>query len=280
MSRALDSRIARALAILVAVSGLLVSGTSTAAADEPPTTMIVGSRDATQAYPFMSSILHPHPKTGKTVSYCGASLVRSNYVLTAGHCASAFKIGVTQVRVGSNNWTEGGTLTGIADIIVHPGWKFEPGNDLALIRLDRHVKQKPIVVSRTPGQVGSQHRIIGWGATCELNSAEWPCYPSGLQEADVRLVEDTRCSWYDKSVELCLSGDQGQMACFGDSGGPDIRKVHGRWQLVGATSRDGDADANANPACGNGTGVYTDLTKYRSWIDRTTRSKNEFDPVG
>lgn len=282
MSRVLKSRFAVISAALAVVSGLLLGGAGVASAgttpDDDPHVNIVGGHDPSQAYPFMSVILNPSPKTGKQIAYCGASLIAPQWVLTAGHCGMDFTAGITQVRVGSANWKDGGTLTGITDIVQNPGWDYnEPGSDLSLIRLDQAVTQMPIAVPRNPGKVGALERTIGFGATCDYGSADWPCYPSGLQEAMVRLVNDSQCHWYDKSVELCVKGDKGQMACFGDSGGPLLRpvdvhdrrgKVHKEWQLVGVVSRDGDADADTNPTCSHGTGVYSDVTKYPDWINR------------
>jgi len=283
LSRVLKSRIAVIGAAIAVASGLLLGGAGAANAGttpgDDPHVNIVGGHDPSQAYPFMVSFLNPHPTTGKTVSYCGGSLIAPRWVATAGHCALEFKLGVTQVRVGSNNWKEGGTLANITDIVVHPGFDYNtPGNDASLIRLDRDVTQAPIAVPRSPGKIGEKERIIGFGATCDLGSPDWPCYPSALQEATVRLVSDSQCHWYDKSVELCVAGDNGAMACFADSGGPLLRKgeVHDRkgqvrkeWQLVGIVSRDGDADADTNPTCSGGTGVFTDVTKYTDWINRT-----------
>jgi secreted trypsin-like serine protease len=64
-------------------------------------------------------------------------------------------------------------------------------------------------------------------------------------------------------------------ACNGDSGGPQIRRVGGRWELVGATSRDGDdldepmsgsAGCSTGPSGEPGVGVWTDVTYHRKWI--------------
>lgn len=51
-----------------------------------------------------------------------------------------------------------------------------------------------------------------------------------------------------------------------DSGGPQIQGRPGQWELIGATSRDGDAD----PTCSTGPGIYTDLAAHRDWTERTT----------
>jgi secreted trypsin-like serine protease len=267
---------------LITGAGLLLTGTPLAAAapaDDTPHTNIVGGQDPTENYPFIVAFLNPHPTTGKTVAYCGGALLAPNWIVSAGHCGMEFHAGITQARVGSNRWAEGGTLANITDIVQYPAWDYNtPGNDLTLIRLDRNVTEQPIKVARTPGKVGTKERVLGYGATCDLGSPEWPCYPAGLQQATLRLVPDSGCNWYDKSVELCAAGDDGQSACFADSGGPLMRPhtVYDRkgtkkteWLLVGVVSRDGDADADTNPTCTGSTDVFTDVTKYTDWINRT-----------
>ncbi|MEV4185042.1 trypsin-like serine protease, partial [Streptosporangium canum] len=63
------------------------------------------------------------------------------------------------------------------------------------------------------------------------------------------VVVRERASW-DGSVGITTSGAGrsgtwpagvwgAASACNGDSGGPQIRRVGGRWELIGATSRDG-----------------------------------------
>jgi secreted trypsin-like serine protease len=272
----------RTLSVAAAIAGLVLGGTPAASAttvDDDPQTNIVGGHDPTQKYPFMVSFLHPKA-SGEVVSYCGGSLVAPDWVVSAGHCGAQFKVGVTQVRVGSSNWQSGGTVIGIGKIVQQPAWnENRAGNDLTLVQLAHPVTQQPIGIASTPGRKG---RVIGWGATCEYGSPQWPCYPAGLQEADVRVVNDSRCTWYDKSVELCVVGVKGASACFGDSGGPLMGEdeVHDRksaakeWQLVGVVSRDGDADADTNPTCSGGTGVFTDVTKYADWVAETIHAQD------
>lgn len=240
-----------------------------AQAEQPVTPYVVGGRDATEAYPWMGAILHPHPQTGEYLSYCGGTLIAPGKILTAGHCAVMFSVNITQVRVGSHDWTRGGTLATVAGIDVHPRYDADgssPGHDLAVLHLDRAVSHDTLRLARTSGDVGDASRIIGWGATCDYGTPQWPCYPDGLKEADVRIVADRECSWFNRRTDLCVRGDDGQMACYGDSGGPLLRKNKGRWELVGVTHGDGDADAGTNPACSHGLGIWADATKYRSWI--------------
>ncbi len=261
-----------AAALAVTITGLGTEIVATPAhAGGDPSANIVGGRDATEWYPWMASIQQPHPQTGKILHYCGGSLIRADAVLTAGHCGIRFIPGTTTVRVGASNWTEGGSTATVARIDVHPGYTENmSGDDIAILHLDRTVPEEPITIAQDPGTVGDVDRVIGYGATCDLGSPQWPCYPKGLQEADLRVVDDNACSFYDRSVEVCVKGDNGEMACFADSGGPLVRRPHGRWELIGATRGDGDADQETNPRCSGGYGIWTDATKYRRWISTVT----------
>jgi secreted trypsin-like serine protease len=268
------------VAALLAAAGLAagIASPAAAAGQEPATSMIVGGQDAKPgAYPWVASIQQPLPGSGQVVSWCGGALVEpGDKVVTASHCAEHFTAGYTTVRVGAYNWAEGGQTATVAAIFLHPGYLpggDEPGNDIAVLHLDHKLSGPTIKIGSTPGRVGSDLRVIGYGATCDYGSPEWPCYPAGLQEANLTLVNDDLCSYYDRSVELCTHGNNGQMACFGDSGGPLLRKVagkHGRqeWVLVGVVRGDGDRD-QSDMKCSQGLGVFTDATKYADWVART-----------
>lgn len=262
-------------AALITVIGLSMGAASPAAAgEEPATPMVVGGNDA-KAPNWIVSVEQPYPGTGEVVSWCGGALLApGDKVVTAAHCGEHFHEGVTTVRVGSYNWAEGGQTAVVSRIVLHPAYKAggeEPGNDIAVLQLDHKVSGPTITIGSTPGPVGSTLKVLGWGATCDYGSPQWPCYPAGLQEANLTLVNDDLCSYYDRSVELCLKGQRGQMACFGDSGGPLVKRVaRDKWVLVGIVRGDGDKD-QSDMKCSQGLGVFTDATKYRDWVRRAVQ---------
>ncbi|MFJ9846066.1 trypsin-like serine protease [Kitasatospora sp. NPDC101155] len=61
------------------------------------------------------------------------------------------------------------------------------------------------------------------------------------------------------------------MACFGDSGGPQLQKGRDeRWELVGVTSGPGAP----NVPCSQGPGLYTNVPAYADWIQATLRANS------
>lgn len=239
-----------------AVMGAVVPS---AAADGQP--FIVGGHDATEEYAFMASL-----QTADGQHSCGASLIEQDWVVTAAHCVQG-DTGPMQVRVGSADRTTGGTVTGVSEKIVHPEFDitdFGHGYDIALLKLDQSVPQQPIRVADDAGPAGTPTRILGWGVTCD-EGQQCPELPVQLQELDPELVEAQRCDPINADRELCIdTPTEDAQACNGDSGGPQLKGTPGDWELIGATSRDGDED----PACGTGTGIYTDVTAYHDWIQQ------------
>lgn len=262
----------RLLASAIAAAALFGAAApvvASAAQDDPAAPVapfIVGGRDASEPYPWMASI--SHISKGARYHYCGGTLIAPDKVVTAAHCAMVFAVGVTQIRLGSYRWDSGGQVHDVAKIDVHWNYKGTFLDDVAVLTLATPSKAEPIRVAAKAPKTEAKVRAIGWGATCDFGTPNWPCNPVGLQEADLRIAADSRCVGFgfDPSVSLCVYGPKGQMACYGDSGGPLVAKVHGEWVLYGATSGDGDADAETNPQCSNGTGVWTDVTKYRDFL--------------
>ena len=57
----------------------------------------------------------------------------------------------------------------------------------------------------------------------------------------------------------------GTDSCQGDSGGPLYKFVNGKAYIIGVVSRGDDCAGFNQP------GIYTDVSKFRSWIYKHTR---------
>jgi hypothetical protein len=201
---------------------------------------IVRGRPATENYSFMAY-----------VSGCTGSLIKANWVVTARHCPTP-----ASVRVGSVNRTSGGTVVRVLRAVNNPQI------DVKLLQLASSVTHAPAPIPTTSGAVGTATRIIGWGQTCPTRGCG--SAPVVANELDTSIVTDSRCLGINAAGEICTNNTNGNAgACYGDSGGPQVRMINGRWNLIGATSRSG----NGSATCATGPSIYGDLTFIRAWIN-------------
>ncbi|XP_064208590.1 ST14 transmembrane serine protease matriptase b [Anguilla rostrata] len=240
------------------------------------TAKIVGGQDAYEGeWPWQVS-LHVQEKG----HVCGASVLNNRFIVTAAHCVQDRDIlystpDVWDVYLGLHiqqvisKTTEQRKLK---RIIPHPDYNhLTSDNDIALMELD-----EPVLLNNNiwpiclPAQsqsfpAGTSVWITGWGATRESGFLA-----KVLQKAEVRIINDTVC---DKLLEdditpqmLCAGVISGGVdACQGDSGGPlSYLGANGRYYLAGVISW-GEGCARRNKA-----GVYTRVTKFRSWIKEHT----------
>ncbi|TDB71359.1 snapalysin family zinc-dependent metalloprotease [Micromonospora sp. KC723] len=201
---------------------------------------VVGGRPASENYPWMVY-----------VSGCTGTLIKANWAVTAEHCPTP-----SSVRVGSNNRTSGGTVVRVTRAVNHPTI------DVKLLQLASSVSYAPAPIPTTSGAVGTATRIIGWGQTCPQRGCG--SAPAVAHELDTSIVADNRCVGINAPYEICTNNTNGNSgACYGDSGGPQVRRINGVWHLIGATSRAG----NNNSTCATGPSIYGDLPSIRAWIN-------------
>ena len=229
------------------------AGATPAPDDGTVNPLIVGGSPA-PAYSFMASMQN---LSGS--HRCGASVVHPNWAVTARHCVSGVSPSSLRLRVGSNNRTSGGVLVAVTGLTLHST------GDIAMMRIGTVPSTfPPIRIAASSGPIGTPTRIMGWGQTCPQPGA---CgAPIQLQQLDTSIVSDTLCSGIRGSTEICTNNPGGRAgACYGDSGGPEIKSVSGVWQLIGATSRSGGGSV-----CAVAPSIYVDVPAFRSWIQSVT----------
>ncbi|OLR93593.1 S1 family peptidase [Actinokineospora bangkokensis] len=202
--------------------------------EAPPSTQIIDGGYYNQSAPWAARLFLNGQQN------CTATLISSQYVLTARHCVG----GSLSFRIGSLDQSSGGYVAYGAQTTTHPS------ADLALVRLDRSIRTtySPLGTS-TDVAPGRYAVVLGWGATC-TDQAEINCQSRYLKYADV-TVSTVADRDYFGGVAIGARYYNG-ITAGGDSGGPMF--ANGRQVGVASTSNRYDYTS------------YTNITRYRSWI--------------
>ena len=196
---------------LALVTSLLV--TNICLAD---TYRVVGGEDApTGSWPDAAAVMFGDEQG------CTGTLIASEVVLTAAHCAG----GITHVVLNTVDFAAGGEHIAVAETIVAENWRTH--YDVALLILEEQSTVEPRVIARGCAldeflHDGAAVAIVGYGA---INPAGTR-YDTRLQQA-ITTVRDSDCSDIGLGCEQRVSpggelvaGGDGVDSCYGDSGGP------------------------------------------------------------
>ncbi|NXK53527.1 HABP2 protein, partial [Chauna torquata] len=240
-----------------------------------------GAKTTAGKHPWMVSL---QAKTSRRrTHFCGGVLIKSCWVLTAGHCIEQPAENL-QVALGKQDLRKREHQEQIFDvekIIVHHKYREKngvPHNDIALLKLkpvDGHcaVETKYVKTVCLPNflfPVGTDCFISGWGVT------ETDDVSHQLLDANVKLISQRQCNAptaYDQILDesmFCAGNLRRPRAdsCQGDSGGPLTCVENGSYYVYGLVSWGDQCGLKNKP------GVYTQVTTFLSWIKSKIRSES------
>ncbi|RJQ71547.1 serine protease [Pseudonocardiaceae bacterium YIM PH 21723] len=248
--RLLTKALIAALSLSLVTVGVMSATSAVSVGSVSGDQRIVGGHNATETYSFMTSL----QRGGR--HFCGGSLIRPNWVLSAKHCLQGTQPSSVTVRVGSTKASSGGETAQVSKIVLRST------GDYALLQLATSLKATPIPIAAAPGPVGTKTRLIGWGQTCATGSCGTP---ETLQEMDTSLADPSRCPG-KASWEICTDNPNQTGDCYGDSGGPQFKGTTGAWELIGSDYR------GQEEACATLPSLYSDATQVKDWITQQTGS--------
>ncbi|XP_045462217.1 brachyurin-like isoform X2 [Harmonia axyridis] len=241
---------------------------------------IIGGDEATpHAYPYQVGL-----SINEGMSLCGGSLISSNYVLTAAHCAIV--ISTVEVILGAHNVTENETtqirLQG-KEIKIHDQYDARlHRNDIALIKLNFSV---PLTFAIQPVKIPSASQAektyddlfsvaTGWGLVEDKSLPTINDMSDTLQVLSVPIMNVDICGEYYNDDEatyittsnLCTSGYKNKGTCKGDSGGPLVYDG----TLIGISSIGSTRCEECYPS------IYTRVGAYLDWIKNNSDVIIEF----
>lgn len=212
---------------------------------------------------------------------CAATLIDSQWALTAAHCIEETSLGETltngkEFMVEIANYPHGIDL-----VITHPTYlsELQPEVDLALLRFKSElIAPRPIPINESIRELGEIVTLIGWGyfglgtTGRQYDDGEKRWARNRITGADQRLrsfFDDPRAS--DNSA-LPLEGTLG----LGDSGGPALMDTEDGLRIAGIVIGEIEGMEYSEETQGKygSVAIYERISIHAKWINSVINSDN------
>ncbi|XP_068218501.1 trypsin-1-like [Palaemon carinicauda] len=233
--------------------------------------IVGGTMTEMNEYPWQAALT----STSSSHPYCGASIISSEWILTASHCVDGTKPENLKVVVGEHDWTQadGETSLSVQEIHMHGLFnRFTLDYDVALLHLSEKINfpsdNTVAPICLPPADLLYETNIAtvtGWGTLSSGGDQ-----PNVLYEVEVPTMPNDVCNSLIGGITdrmICAGEDNGgKDSCQGDSGGPMVTdNASGDFmELIGVVSW-GYGCAEPNKP-----GVYARVNEFLTWIESYT----------